>query len=96
MEYDKQLEALMSQALREVERDLSLPNNSLVDETPLPKISREVRLKSMVVQLDRNFLARVPENVIQYSKELQLCKRVMERGETMSVLMKTLEVLLEQ
>ena len=38
MEYDKQLEASISQALREVERDLSLPSNSLVDETPLPKI----------------------------------------------------------
>ena len=96
MEYNKQLEALISQALREVERDLSLPNNSLFDETPLPKISEEVRLKSMVVQLDRNFLARVPENVIQYSKELQLRKRVVEQDETISLLLKTLEVLLEQ
>ena len=45
MEYDKQLEATISQALREVERDLSLPGNSLVDETPLPKITGQVRLK---------------------------------------------------
>ena len=96
MEYDNQLEVLVSQALREVERDLSLPNNSLVDETPLPKISGEVRLKSMVVQLDQNVLARVPENVIQHSKELQLRKRVAEQYETISLLMKTLEVLLEQ
>ena len=33
MEYDKELEASISQALREDERNLSLPNNSLVDET---------------------------------------------------------------
>ena len=49
MEYDKELEASISQALREVERDLSLPNNSLVDETPLPKIRGEVRLKTVKV-----------------------------------------------
>ena len=35
MEYDKELEASISQALREVDRDLSLPKNSLVDETPV-------------------------------------------------------------
>ena len=54
MEYDKQLETSILQALREVERDLSLPGNSLVDETPLPKISGQVRLKWMVVLLDQS------------------------------------------
>ena len=38
MEYDKELEASISQALREVERDLSLPNNLLVDKTLLTKM----------------------------------------------------------
>ena len=61
MDYDKQLEASISQALREVERDLSLPGNSLVDKTQLPKISGEVRLKSMVVLLDQHFMTRVPD-----------------------------------
>ena len=31
-----------------VERDLSLPSNSLVDGAPSPKISGEVRLKEMI------------------------------------------------
>ena len=56
MEYDKQLEASISQALREVERDLFLPSNSLVDETPLPKIREGVKRKTMEVQLDGNFI----------------------------------------
>ena len=96
MEYDKQLEATISQALREVERDLSLPGNSLVDETPLPKITGQVRLKSMVVLLDRNFITRVPDNLIRYSKELKLRKRVAEQDETISLLMNAMDLLLEQ
>ena len=96
MEYDKQLEATISQALREVERDLSLPGNSLVDETSLPKITAQGRLKSMVVPLDRNFITRVPDNLIRHSKELKLCKRVAEQDETISLLQKALDVLLEQ
>ena len=47
---DKQLEASIPQALLQVEKDLSLPGNSLVDETPLPEIRGEVRPKSMVVR----------------------------------------------
>ena len=49
MEYDKELEPSISQALREVESDLTLPNNSLVDEIPLPKIRDGVKLKTMEV-----------------------------------------------
>ena len=37
IEYDRELDALISQALREVEKDLSLPCNSLVDDTPAQK-----------------------------------------------------------
>ena len=96
MEYDKQLEASISQAFREVERDLSLPGNSLVDETPLPKITGQVRLKSMVVLLDRNFITRVPDNLIRHSRELKLRKRVAEQQETISLLGKALDLLLEQ
>ena len=95
MEYDKELEASISQALREVERDLSLPNNSLVDETPLPKIRDGVRLKTMEVQLDQNFMARVPDNLIKHSRELKLCKRVAEQDETISLLMNAMDLLLD-
>ena len=96
MDYEKQLEASISQALREVERDLSLTGNSLVDETPLPKISGEVRLKSMVVLLDRNFMTRVPDKLIRHSRELKLCTWVAEQDETISLLGKALDLLLEQ
>ena len=96
MECDKQLETSISQALLQVERDLSLPNNSLVDETPLPKIREGVRLKTMEVQLDQNVMARVPENVIQHSRELKLRKRVAEQDETISLFMNGIDLLLEQ
>jgi len=93
MEHDKDLEALISQALLEVERDLSLPNNSLVDSTPLPKISGEVRLKKMEVRVDQNFMARVPEKHIRHSTELKLQKQIAEQDETISLF---LDLLLEQ
>ena len=71
--------------LLEVERDLSLPNNSLVDSTPLPKISGEVRLKKMEVRVDQNFMARVPEKHIRHSAELKLRKQIAKQDETISL-----------
>ena len=96
MEYDKELEASISKALRELEKDLSIPGKSLVDDTPAQRSSGEVKRKKMVVLLDQNFMARVPENVIQHLRELKLRKRVAEQDETISLLGKALDVLLEQ
>ena len=96
MKYDNELEASISQALREVERDLSLPNNSLVDEAPLPKIRDGVRLKTIEVQLDQNLMARVPDKLIEHSRELKLRKRVAEQDETISLLMNAMDSLLDQ
>ena len=96
VEDDKELDGLISQALRKAERDLSLPNNSLADETPLPKIREGVRLKTMEVQLDPNIMARVPDNLIKHSRELKLRKRVVEEEETISLLMNAMDVFLEQ
>ena len=96
MEYDKELDFLISQALLEVERDLSLPNNSLVDATPLPNISKEVKLKELEVRLDQDFMARVPEKLIKHSKELVLRKRVAEKEEAITLLTNALNLLLEQ
>ena len=53
MEYEKELEATISQALLQVEKDLFLPQNTLVD-TPAQRSSGEVKRKKMVVLLDRN------------------------------------------
>ena len=96
MECDKQLETSISKALREVERDLSLPNNSLVHDTPLPKIREGVRLKTMEVQLHQNFMTRVPDNLVKHSRELKLRKRVAEQDETISLLMYGIDLLLQQ
>ena len=96
MEYDKELEAFISQALSEVESDPFLINNSLVDDTPSPKINRKVRLKKMEVQLDQNFMARVPERCIQHSSELRLRKRVTEQKQKIAILMNAIDVLLDQ
>ena len=82
MEHDKELDFLISQALLEVEKNLSLPNNSLVQVTPSQKSSGEVKLKMMRVPLDRNLMAGVPENLIRHSKEPTLQKKVAEQQET--------------
>ena len=64
MECDKEIDSLISQAFLKVEKDLSLPNNSLVDGMLLPKIEREVKLKKIEVHVDQNFIAlRVLENI---------------------------------
>ena len=96
MDLDQQTELWIERALGEVERDLSHPNNSLVDETPLPKIREGVRLKTMEVQLDQNFMVRVPDNLIKHSRELKLRKRVAEQEETLSLLMNGIDLLLEE
>ena len=96
MDRDQQTELWIERALGEVERGLSLPNNSLVDETPLPKIREGVRLKTMEVQLDQTFMARVPDNLIKHSRELKLRKRVAEQEETISLLMNGIDLLLEK
>ena len=96
MEYDKELEASISKAFREVERDLSLPNNSLVDDTLAQGSSGGVKRKKMVVLLDRNFMARVSENLIKHSSELKLRKRVAEQEDNISLLMNGIDLLLEQ
>ena len=90
MEYNKELETSISKAFREVERDLSLPNNSLVDDTPAQRSSGGVKRKTMVVLLDRNFMAR------EHSRELKLHKKIAEQQETISLLGKALDLLLDQ
>lgn len=96
MDLDQQTKLWTERALGEVERDLSLPNNSSVDETPLPLIREGVRLKTMEVQLDQNFMARVPDNLMKQSRELKLRKRVTEQEETISLLMNGIDLLLEK
>ena len=97
MEYDKQLEATISQALLQVEKDLFLPHNTLVDTLPKDHSPyRPERKKSLRVFLDQNFMARVPDRCIKHSRELKLLKRVAEQDETISLLMNGIDVLLDQ
>ena len=97
MEYNKELEASISQALMEVEKDLFLPHNTLVDTLPKDhRPYRPERKKSLRVFLDQNVMARVPDNLIKHSRELKLRKRVAEQDETISLLMNAMDLLLEQ
>jgi len=96
MEYDKELEAPFSKALREVERDLFLAANSLVDDMPAQRSSGEVKRKKIVVLLDQNFMMRVPDKLIQHSRELKLHKKITEQQETISLLGKALDLLMDQ
>ena len=80
----------------EVERDPSLPNNSLVDGTSSPKISREVRLKEMEVRLEQNFMARVSDRHIQHSRELLLRKKLAKQEEDISILVYVLRSVIGQ
>ena len=97
MEFDKQLEASISQVFREVERDLFLPHNTLVDTLPKDHSPyRPERKKSLRVFLDQNFMARVPDRCIKLSRELKLLKRVAEQEETISLLMNVIDVVLDQ
>ena len=97
MESDKQLETSISQALLQVEKDLFLPHNTLVDTLSKDhKPYRPERKKSLRVFLDKNFMARVPDNLIKHSRELKLQKRIAEQQETISLLINATDVLLEQ
>ena len=89
---DPELEAFITQATLEVERDLSLPANSLVDATPLPEMKEKVTLKTLEVRLDPHFMATIPAKYTHHSKELRLRKKVAEQEKTISLLTSTLEL----
>ena len=89
---DPKLEAFITQAMLEVERDLSLPANSLVDATPLPEMKEKVTLKTLEVRLDPHFMATIPAKYIHHSKELRLWKKVAKQEKTISLLTSTLEL----
>ena len=89
---DPELEAFITQAMLEVERDLSLPTNSLVDATPLPEMKEKVTLKTLEVCLDPHFMATIPAKYIHHSKELRLWKKVAKQEKTISLLTSTLEL----
>ena len=97
MENDKQLDATISEALLQVEKDLFLPHNTLVDTLPKDHSPyRPERKKSLGVFLDQNFMARVPDRCIKHSRALKLLKRVAEQEETILLLMNGIDVLLDQ
>ena len=92
MEYDPEFEAAITYAMLEVERDLSLPTNSLVNATPLTEIKEEVKGRKLEVRLDPHFLANVPKKRLQHSKELILRRQFAVKEKTISLLLKTVEL----
>ena len=87
---DPELEAFITQAMLEVERDLSLPANSLVDATPLAEMKEKVTLKTLEVRLDPQFMTTIPVKHIHHSKELRLRKKVAQQEKTISLLFSNL------
>lgn len=76
----------------EVQRDLSLPTNSLVNGTPLSVIKEEVKGRKLEVWLDPHFLANVPKKHLQHLKELILRKQLAVKEKTISQLLNTTEL----
>ena len=63
MEFDKDFEAVILEALLEVERDLSLLTNSLINNLPDATIQPPLeKKKSLSVCLDKHFMPRVRAN----------------------------------
>ena len=65
LEFDKDFEAVILQAILEVERDFSLPTNSLINTLP-----EKEKKESLSVYLDENFLADFSDKLIRHSREL--------------------------
>ena len=57
MEFDPELQSTITGAMLEVERDLSLPTNSLVNNTSFTEMKQDVRGRQLKVRLDQHFLA---------------------------------------
>ena len=74
---------------------LNLSANSSVDATPYPRISGQVLLKPLEVRLNKYFLADVPEEKINHSRELLLRKEIATRDALLEELFKSLRSLLE-
>ena len=65
MEFDPELQSAITEAMLEVERDLSQPTNSLVNNTSFTEVKQDVRGRQLKVRLDRHFLAKVPNKAFQ-------------------------------
>ena len=65
LELDKDFDAVILQAKLEVERDFSLPTNSLINTLP-----EKEKKESLSVYLDENFLADLSDKLIHHSREL--------------------------
>ena len=96
MDLDQQTQLWIERALGEVERDPSLPTNSLVVGTPLPKTSGVVRLKTLEVRLEKHFLSKVDDRKIAHSKQLRLLKEMAIKDELNEELLSFLRSFLEQ
>ena len=92
MEFDPELQSTITEAMLEVERDLSLPTISLVNKTSFTEMKQDVRGRQLKVRLDRHFLAKVPNKHLQQSKELLLRKQLAEKEKTISLLLNTVEL----
>lgn len=79
---DKELDALISQALLENERDPSLPNNSLVDGTPPPMVDSAMVI-TIVERRRRNNENGIKRKIERMLKEERMHKIITELSKEM-------------
>lgn len=97
MECDKEVDLWIEKAMLEVEKDLSLPSNTLVNKLPEEKVTCEPKMmKALSVVLDGNFMVREPDKYIRHSTELGLRKRIAQQEETISLFVDILDSVVEQ
>ena len=87
MDISKKFQETLAIAVQEVERDLSLPGNSLVDGTPPPVIIQPKTQFNGTVRLDRNFMVRIDTKHLKHSRELLLRKRLADKEQLINELL---------
>ena len=92
MDLNPETNAWIEKAVKEVDRDLLLPNNSLVDGTSLPLVPKVLLpLKPLEVRVNVDFMALVPDERIQHSEELKRLKCATVERQLFRTLRKLLE-----
>ena len=97
---DKSFELRLERALQEVDKDLSLPGNSLVNTTsngiPPAEQFPSIRRIEAKVHLDKHFLVDVNDKFLKHSRKLKLRKENAVQYKEIDVLTQQLHAVIEE